>query len=61
MQRWLLPNAPPASCAAALDEKLCICPLQALLKDFQRTTEQLMNDKLQEQRVGTLPIPLLYR
>ena len=32
-----------------------ICRLQALCQ-FQRTTEQLLKDNLQEQRVGVLPV-----
>ena len=34
-----------------------MCRLQALLQDFQRTTDQLVKDKLQEQRVGIVPYP----
>ena len=35
-----------------------MCLLQELYQDFQRTTEQLVKDKLQEQRVGVLPVPM---
>ena len=40
-----------ASCAAGLGASPRL--MQELLRDFQRTTEQLVQDKLQEQRVRT--------
>ena len=40
---------PPSSGSWSLNGWLC--PVQELYQDFQRTTEQLVKDKLQEQRV----------
>ena len=37
-------------------DMLSMCRLQALFQDLQRTTEQLVKDKLQEQRVSILTV-----
>ena len=41
----------PASCLGALN--MSICSLQELYGDIQRTTEQMVKDKLEEQQVST--------